>query len=554
MAGSSDWPIETVPLSRLRLDRHNVRIRVEVADEEAALEYLYAEEDVMDLVRKIARYSYFDNEQPIAFLDGDEYVVLEGNRRVSALKGLADPDRIPAFQKRIEAEIERALDGDFPSSIRVMVAPDREAALPVVARLHTRDSKKAWALEQQAAFYYDRYREGASLSQLRALYPAEAAKIPRFILMGQMIAHARAAALTDPVAGPFIDSRAFKMTTFEYLYNSPVFRKLVGMSVDAEGKVEFSGASGEFLRRLFVQVVLDMKDKRINTRNIRVASNEHSDYIAALGQIASGARASHEDEAPDEVSVSSGDESDPFISEEAEVPGGTNDAGTEPPPSAVDENGPEAQPSELGSEGGDSDQNRGDAGSPEGEPDAAGAESTTSVAEASNVEEERQRGKMRLDQHLDFSGMPLRLVGPGMRLRYEELQTINVRRLPNATFDFLRSFIECAIKEYFAAAGDPVLNPDNRGNGPVQLKHCLAHLDNRLSSNPIVKAGLVRLRSNQHHGDDYFATAAALNDSNHEPNAIVRPEQVNLMWAQVKPLVMLLLAGPPQGDDVSEGT
>jgi hypothetical protein len=190
---------------------------------------------------------------------------------------------------------------------------------------------------------------------------------------------------------------------------------------------------------------------------------------------------------------------------------------------------------------------------PSGVPGTEAGVESAGEAEEEEQERERQRGKLRHDQNLDFAGMPLRLEGAGMRVRYDELQAINVRRLPNATFDFLRSFIECAIKEYFTAAKDPVVHLDPKASGPVQLKQCLAHLENRLSEDPVVKAGLVRLRSKQHYGDDYFTTAAALNDSNHEPDATVRAEQVNLMWAQVKPLVKLLLAGPPKRDEVAQG-
>jgi len=504
MAGSGDWPIRTVPLDKLLLDTENVRIRGALTTQPQILSYLFTHEDVLSLVRDISRDGYFDNEQPMVIAEGDSYVVLEGNRRVSALKALLDPRQIPMFSQQVLAAIARADDPSFPSRIRVMVAPDRAAALRVIARLHTRNSKKSWIREQQAVFYYDRWRAGATLDDLRAEFSAEP-NVRDFVVMGQMMSRLRAAAATDPVASDFIDSDQFKITTFEYLYDSRVFRTNLGMTV-TDGVVEITGRSEEFLRRLFIQVLLDMKDKRINTRTVRVNAEGHPAYVASLLAIASGEKTSHDDDAPD----------------------------------ADEPNGSTGEQSTAGSSG---------VGPPATTSASGRATSGTGSSQAAPPAATPTRAQHQ-DPKLDFNAMPLRLTGIGMRIRYEELQRISLRTLPNATMDVLRSFIECAIKEYFSNAGDPVVHPSG-GNSPVQLTHCLAHLGNRLGDVPVVASGLVRLRTRQFSNpEDYYSSAVALNDSNHEPNATFTPEQVNRVWAQIKPLVTYLLAGPTTIDEV----
>lgn len=531
MAGSLNWPIETVDLSRLKLDRANVRIRGAVSDEDSVLAHLYQDEDVLALVKDIARDGYFDNEQPIVYRQGDSLVVMEGNRRVSALKGLADPDRIPAFEQRLRGAIARAEAPDFPTEIRVMVAPNRESTLPVIARLHTRDSKKSWVLEQQAAFYYDRILQGATVAELRQDYPAEASKIARFVLMGQMFAWARAAAATDPVAAPFADSRAFKMTTFEYLYNSSVFRREVGLSVGAEGLPSISQRDPEFLRRLFVQIVLDMKDKRINTRNVRVGAESHSAYVESLVQIASGVRDSHEGRSSvDDVPADAeGDLAHP----RAAI------AGTAEVTSAGFESSNDSESSSsIVVDGSNSHTDR-----------AAEPDSVDQMGAGSSRAPKRQA----FDEKLDFTGMPMQLPSIGMRARYDELRRINVKNFPNATFDIMRTFIECAIKVYFESAHDPVTRGGGP-SGPVQLSHCLSHMNARLGSNSTVSRALTIMRSKQFsNSETYVASSVAFNDSNHDPEVVFNYEQVNSMWAQLRPLVKFLLAGPASVDETSEG-
>ena len=88
-------PIVDVDLNGLLLDLDNYRIPTHRDDEAAALKYLFASEDVLGAARLILRDGYFDNEVPIVISsrgksDKPPYIVLEGNRRISALKALQD--------------------------------------------------------------------------------------------------------------------------------------------------------------------------------------------------------------------------------------------------------------------------------------------------------------------------------------------------------------------------------------------------------------------------------------------------------------------------------
>jgi len=503
MRGSSNWPIREAAVDSLRLDIDNVRIQGGVTDEATALQYLFDHENAIELVADIARDGYYDNEQPIVYEARGELVVLEGNRRVAALKALLDPEVVPSWADRIRARAARGDQEDFPTAIRVMNAPSREAALPVIGRLHTRESKRSWILEQQAAFYYGRVQAGTTVDQLRIDNPADRRKIPRFITMGEVIRLARAAAASDPVANAFINSREFKATTLEYLYRTSTFRDEVGFVTDRDGFVSFPNRDEEFTRRLFIQILLDMKNRQINTRTVRVSDPGFRPYVLSLIEIAQGSKVSHDDPNPDE---------------EAELQGTEEDVASS---SSTSSSGRSA-------------------------PGTPGETRAHSDAEPSDRPvRERLTRAQQFNERLDFTGMPMALDSQGMRTRWEELQRINVRRLPNATVDVIRTFVECAIKHYFEAANDPVTSE----RGPVQLRHCLQHAKERFSHNPRVARVLNLMSSGQAETEgQYLTTARALNDANHDPEAVFTPEQVQQMWSQLSPLIRVLLAGPPRPD------
>jgi hypothetical protein len=96
-------PIIEVDVDDLRLDLENYRIPLRPDDDLAALRYLFAAEEVLTLVKQLLRDGYFDNEVPIVVEESGEHVVLEGNRRVSALKAIRNPGLVPHHEAEVRA-------------------------------------------------------------------------------------------------------------------------------------------------------------------------------------------------------------------------------------------------------------------------------------------------------------------------------------------------------------------------------------------------------------------------------------------------------------------
>ena len=86
--------IKLLPVSDLTFDRKNPRLsEFDVVDDEAdIIKVLWDTMDVQELVLSIAASGYFQHEPVIVAQEGGRNVVIEGNRRLAAVKLLLKPD------------------------------------------------------------------------------------------------------------------------------------------------------------------------------------------------------------------------------------------------------------------------------------------------------------------------------------------------------------------------------------------------------------------------------------------------------------------------------
>ncbi len=156
----AEWPqrIEVAP-SDLYLDTENPRHKP-VQSEREAIERLCETESIYELAADIADHGINPLEL-IAVVPAAEgadaargpYVVAEGNRRLCALKLLADPDAAPAAL----VEKFRGLAAKRPvRTIPAQLFPDRDAARTWLERLHSGSfggrGRLQWSAEQKTRF------------------------------------------------------------------------------------------------------------------------------------------------------------------------------------------------------------------------------------------------------------------------------------------------------------------------------------------------------------------------------------------------------------------
>ena len=121
---------QMINLDELHFDPQNPRLPVELyyANDETVLRHLLLKGDLVELMASLGQLGYSPAE-PLLVIPRTEggYVVIEGNRRLAALKLLANPDIAPvrsAAVKKAVAEAEKK-----PSKIPALVYQRREDIL-----------------------------------------------------------------------------------------------------------------------------------------------------------------------------------------------------------------------------------------------------------------------------------------------------------------------------------------------------------------------------------------------------------------------------------------
>ena len=180
------WPIEEVGLDELNLDLRNVRIPGGDLDHRQSRATWSRPRTCLGWRATSCATGTWTTKLPVVTYEDGRRIVLEGNRRITALKAIRNPSLLGKFAPRMERLLSRYPEADTPSEVRVIVAPSREAAQTLLARLHTRNPKRSWLREQQAVFYHAQLSPTVSVNNLRTLYPGQASYITSFIRIGEM--------------------------------------------------------------------------------------------------------------------------------------------------------------------------------------------------------------------------------------------------------------------------------------------------------------------------------------------------------------------------------
>jgi hypothetical protein len=196
---------------------------------------LFAAEDVLEQIKLFLRDGYFDNEVPIAVRENGAHVILEGNRRVSALKAIADPSVTPTHQSQVEELRTRyAVElANMPSKIRVIVVPNREAARKHIARLHTGVPKRRWSRDQQATYYHSILGPDVTVGDLKALYPdVDVVRFLRMVAMRRFLSGVR---FKDRGLREYVRGAELTMSSFEYAYRNSSIAAAIAVKFDSDG-------------------------------------------------------------------------------------------------------------------------------------------------------------------------------------------------------------------------------------------------------------------------------------------------------------------------------
>ncbi len=228
MRGAMTMELEAttkVPVERLRLDRGNPRLGGEAgqASDEWIIARLYRSAELDELLQSMSANGYLDIERLVVMGDRDAddggLIVLEGNRRLAALRLLREPDLV---RRIASAENLRILVPTVDDSLRatfdevsVYHVASRERARAFMGFKHMNGPAK-WDAYTKARFAADWHRAGPAggidLEQIAAAIGDRHDTVKRMVSAIYVLEQAEREGLFD------IDNRQTVKFSFAHLY------------------------------------------------------------------------------------------------------------------------------------------------------------------------------------------------------------------------------------------------------------------------------------------------------------------------------------------------
>jgi len=139
---------EEIEIDLIDLDPNNPRIPASLhgKNEEEIIEHLIDTASIIELIDSIGENDFFPGEPIILVENGDRYTVVEGNRRVTALKLLQKPDKATILTKKIQKAVDNA--EHKPKRVESLIANNRDDIYKFLGFRHITGVKNWNALEK----------------------------------------------------------------------------------------------------------------------------------------------------------------------------------------------------------------------------------------------------------------------------------------------------------------------------------------------------------------------------------------------------------------------
>ena len=287
MIDYSKWKQVTKTVTSLQLDSRNPRLlpRSIPPTQPELITELVNHEGVYDLAKSIAERGFYRVELPIAVEEGGKLIIVEGNRRLTALKLLISPNLSPESMRSKFKKLSHKTVISEIKKIMVTVAPSRDAAAPIILSKHTRREINSWEPVMQARFYADRIADGATIAELTREYaPITQGQIVEFLQNYQMYQVACNLDLPADVAAKVRDPREFPLSTLERVYRNSDASEFLGIGFDSHRQLKVNISMEEF-NKSFGKVVSDVALGKVTSRNLNTKA-EFDKYLKGFGKLA----------------------------------------------------------------------------------------------------------------------------------------------------------------------------------------------------------------------------------------------------------------------------
>ena len=247
MIDYTKWEQRKLKVDSLRLDNENPRLPEEMLHEtqSAIIQFLVDEFNVLEIAKSIAKNGFFINETPIVVKVGKIFVVVEGNRRITALKLLRNPELAPARKKYSYSRLAEDVDTSQWERIPVYIAPSKEAASPILIARHGTEMTSPWQRIMKMRFLAGEVLKGVSHEEISEKFSVSISEVRTAaytILLREMI---RSAEISDAEKDSYL-SEKFQTSTLTRIIEARRFSDKTGLQLIG-ATLQFKIPQKEFL-------------------------------------------------------------------------------------------------------------------------------------------------------------------------------------------------------------------------------------------------------------------------------------------------------------------
>ncbi len=273
---AQEWPTRLLSVTSLHLDDKNPRLGREftASAPREIIQYLFDNDKAFEVAESIADRGFFPNEPLLAIQENERYIVIEGNRRLAALKALKEPGLLNSnFQAKVERLVRRILDIKDVAKVPVTIAPSRRATDRQIAGRHIGTPVLAWRAENRASFILEKLEEGYDNDELSTLLGFSAADIQNARQTRSIPDMARSIELPEEVKAKLGNPKIF--TTIKRVFDSTVGRQYLMIEPDANHGIIGTTTKHEFVKG-FTRLVTDLALNKQTSRTLNTIEDMES--------------------------------------------------------------------------------------------------------------------------------------------------------------------------------------------------------------------------------------------------------------------------------------
>ena len=272
---TTNWPTTQRAVVNLHLDTKNPRLGRETSNRapRQIIQYLFDHDKAFEVAQSIVTRGYFPNEPLLAIKEDEHLVVVEGNRRLAALKALREPGLLEGtYQRKVGLLSRQIMDPASIAKIPVTIAPSRRATDLQVAGRHIGTPILAWEGENRASFILDKLTEGYTDDQLRDQLRFSTSDIQTARQTRAIADMVRSLDLEEELKAKLDSPRAKVFSTVKRVFDSSAGRRYLMVEPDKDHGLRGSTTKAEFLRG-FTKLVTDIALGKASSRTLNTNEN-----------------------------------------------------------------------------------------------------------------------------------------------------------------------------------------------------------------------------------------------------------------------------------------